>query len=78
MLTVRLSGDYLYEKWLFFWLSLVTCIMMSYFLCCPFPDEMSWMRPGTEFSQLLRIFLSTHVFYLFSLPNINIVCSGPM
>ena len=28
-------------------------------LCCPFSHEMSWVRSGTEMSQLLRIFLPT-------------------
>ena len=27
------------------------------FLCCPFSDEMSWMRSGTKLSQFLSVFL---------------------
>ena len=42
ILNVRLAGDYLYEKWLFTWLSLgmsllVSCFVLSFF------HEMSWM-----------------------------------
>ena len=58
MFNVWLSGDYLYGKWLFAWLSLMMSLMVSY-LCCPFSHEMSLVRSGTELSQFLRIFLTT-------------------
>ena len=37
------SGDRLYGKKLFTWLSLVMSMIVS-FLCCPFSHEISWMR----------------------------------
>ena len=51
MFNVRLAGDHLYGKWLITWLSLVMSLMVSY-LCCPFSNEMSWMRTGTELIQV--------------------------
>ena len=37
MFTVRLTGDHLYGKWLFTWLSLGTSLMVSHFVLpyCP-------------------------------------------
>ena len=58
MFSVRLAGDHLYGKWPFTWLSLVVSLMMSYSVLS-FSYKMSWMRPGTEMSQFLRIFLPT-------------------
>ena len=29
------------------------------FLCCPFSNEMFWMKSWTELGQFLRVFLST-------------------
>ena len=50
MFNVMLSGNNLYGKWLFTWLSLAVSLMVSYFVLS-FSHEMSWMRPGTEWSQ---------------------------
>ena len=35
----RLTGDHLYGKWLFIWLSLVMSLMVSYFFAVLFPRE---------------------------------------
>ena len=58
MFNVRLAGDHPFGKWVFICLSLVMSLMVSV-LCRPFSHEMSCMRPGTELSQSLRIFLPT-------------------
>ena len=58
MFNVWVAGDHLYGKWLFTRLSLVMSLMVSYFVLFFF-HEMSWMRPGTELSQFLRMFLPT-------------------
>ena len=54
MFNVRLTGDHLYGKLLFTWLSLVTSLMSV--LCCPFTHEMSWMRSGTELPRAALLF----------------------
>ena len=53
MFNVRIAGDLLYT-----WLSLVMSLMVSYFVLS-FSHEISLLRPGTELSQFLRIFLHT-------------------
>ena len=58
MLNVRLAGDHNYGKLLFSWLSLVKYMMVS-FCAVFFPNEMTWVRSGTEFNQFLRVFLPT-------------------
>ena len=56
MLKIRIAGEHLYWKWLFTLLLLVMSLMVPDFvLCRPFSHEMSWIRPGTELSQFLRI-----------------------
>ena len=54
MFNVRLTGDHLYGKLLFTWLSLVTSLMSV--LCCPFTNEMSWMISGTELPRAALLF----------------------
>ena len=54
MFNGRRSGDHLYGKWLFTWLSLVMSSIVL-ILCCSFSREMSWMRSGAESSQFLSL-----------------------
>ena len=39
MFDIRLAGDHLYGKWLLTWLSLVMCLMVSYFVLSFFPTR---------------------------------------
>ena len=55
MFNVRLTVGHLYRKWLFSWRSLVMSLMVSYFVFS-FSHEMSSMRSGTKFCQLLGVF----------------------
>ena len=58
MLNVRLAGDHLYGK-IAVHLAVAGDDFDGVFLCCPFSQEMSWMRSGTLMSQFLRVFLPT-------------------
>ena len=59
MFNVRLAAGYLYGKWLFTWLSLVTSLMMvSYFVLSFFSQDILDGH-GTELSKFLIIFIPT-------------------
>ena len=58
MLNVRLATDHLYGKLLFFWLTLVMSMMVSFVLSF---SRVTWMGSGTQLSQFLKVFLPTHM-----------------
>ena len=57
MLNVRLTGGHLYEK-----LAVAGGVLKAP-VCWPFSHEVSWMRSGTLFSQFLRVFLPTLLYF---------------
>ena len=58
MLNVRLAGCHLYGE-IAVHLAVAGNVLDGVFLCCPFSDEMSWMKSWTLLSQFLRVFLPT-------------------
>ena len=69
MFSVKLANDHLHWKWFFTWLSLVMSSLVTCFVLY-FSLELSWIRSGTELSQLLRIFFYLLLKYICDLDAI--------